>query len=176
MSSRNNQQYRKRKWDIADAIAKSLNLRSYRRKEERTKNLAVIIRAILKHQGYCCALSGKRLAFPPPSQLSWQTCLTHWRRKIRHIEPDMYARSPDVVRVSNYDGWVPGNIIIIAHSLYELYMSTEGVFDFKDLCTTMSTRRVVVVQPDVITAAITAADAEELIIDEHIQTASLPVR
>lgn len=121
-----------------------------------------VLRTLMNLQNYRCALSGIRFSLPSTTEFPVGTSINTWRDDIRTTRPVDYYNSPDLVRVSPFAGWVPGNVMLIAHWLYEMYNSGGSTSAFKDATSFLSTRRVVVVPAEqLIKLGIPEVEAQE---------------
>lgn len=166
---------RRRKWDWADALEKMLRITLRRQDVECPDNVnAATMRRLAARQRNCCALSGMSLAYPETSELPTHTCLNKWRAALEQRNSTDAACSPDLVRANPLVGWVPGNILLIAHRYYDLYSSVNGLAEFRTLCEHLSAYKTVIPQAEALLptpaeiAMAHEAKARQIREDEHI--------
>lgn len=162
------------KWDWANALAKMLNHMLTGRGLSKSCPVcidATIIRRLCNRQRGRCALSGVELSCPGVSELPKHTCLNSWRKKLERQNPSLYNCSPDLVRANSNLGWVPGNIILIAHMYYQLYNTVHSISGLKALCANLVEHDVIVPQAEALLPApekTPAVQESETTQDEHV--------
>jgi hypothetical protein len=92
-----------------------------------------MLRALMHLQQFTCLVSGLQLVVPErtwpgepkfPGWAVWRDTLTTEARQ----------RTPELVRVTATNPWVPGNIILIANLWYDIYDRAGGLAECRTVC------------------------------------------
>jgi len=144
---------KKCKWDWARALTKTLRQMLQRRGLAYTEVTPVILRKLMECQHGKCALSGVSFTLPTQRELPLGTCLNAWRKPLRDVNRCAFYNSPDLVKVDSREGWIPGNIMLISHSLYDFYMSGRDIAALRRSCLAVADHKILIVQKDELMAA-----------------------
>jgi len=107
-------------WDWAKALHKEVSMSLYKQGKPglHASIDAILLRALLIAQCGKCAFDNEAQLLLPDGDLEGRTTLRRWRNS---LDPKSRLRTPYLVRVTDYNPWIPGNIMLIRFGLVSLY-------------------------------------------------------